>query len=222
MEPGREHRDVERRSAGTTSSPSRRSTAASSPHDTVKGSPGAGAAVRVLGRVRRLRRDAVPQARQPAVRRPDDRGQRHGLLVDLRRQPADHAVDRQRARAAARPGPTRCSRTTPSSAWACAWRSTRRPATPATLLERLAPVVGEALVRELLDSRRRTPSPSIAAQRERVERLRDALERVDRRPRPRTPDSSSPSPATSSARASGSSAATAGPTTSASAAWTRS
>ena len=42
--------------------------------------------------------------------------QRHRLLVDLRRQPADHAVHARTATAAARPGPTRSSRTTPSSA----------------------------------------------------------------------------------------------------------
>ena len=63
-------------------------------HD--QGLAGAGAAVRVLGRLRRLWRDALPAARQPAVRRPHDRGQRHGLLVHLWRQPADHALDGQR------------------------------------------------------------------------------------------------------------------------------
>ena len=100
------------------------------PHDTVKGIAGPRAAVRVLRRVRRLRRDAVHQPRQPAVRRPDDRGQRHRLLVDLRRQPADDAVDGRTRRAAARHGPTPCSRTTRSSGWACAWRSTRRATMP--------------------------------------------------------------------------------------------
>ena len=50
------------------------------------------AAVRVLRRLRRLRRDAVRQAADPAVRRPRADRQRHRLLVDLRRQPADHAV----------------------------------------------------------------------------------------------------------------------------------
>ncbi len=54
------------------------------------------AAVRVLRRLRRLRRDAVRQAGLAAVRRPDDGRQRHRLLVDLRRQPADDAVDGQR------------------------------------------------------------------------------------------------------------------------------
>ena len=49
------------------------------------------AAVRVLRRLRRLRRDALHQARHPAVRRPHADRQRHRLLVDLRRQPADHA-----------------------------------------------------------------------------------------------------------------------------------
>jgi ferredoxin len=51
----------------------------------------------------------------PAVRRPGDHRQRHRLLVDLRRQPADHALLRRRT-GAGRPGRTRCSRTTPSSA----------------------------------------------------------------------------------------------------------
>ena len=64
-----------------------------------QGQPGARAALRVLGRMQRMRRDAVPQARQPAVRRPDGRRERDRLLLDLRREPADDAVDRER------PGP---------------------------------------------------------------------------------------------------------------------
>ena len=59
---------------------------------------GAGAAVRVLRRLLRLRRDAVHQAGDAAVRRPYDRRQRDRLLVDLRRQPADDAVDTERRR----------------------------------------------------------------------------------------------------------------------------
>jgi hypothetical protein len=58
----------------------------------VKGSAVPAAAVRVLGRLRRLRRDAVRQAADAAVRRPPADRQRHRLLVDLRRQPADDAV----------------------------------------------------------------------------------------------------------------------------------
>ncbi len=61
-----------------------------------EGFPGAAAAVRVLGCLRRLRRNAVHQARHPVVRRPDDRGQRHRMLVDLRCQPADHPVCHER------------------------------------------------------------------------------------------------------------------------------
>ena len=59
------------------------------------------AALRVLGRLRRLRRDAVRQAADPALRRPGAHRQRDRLLVDLRRQPADDAVrgDQRRARA---------------------------------------------------------------------------------------------------------------------------
>ena len=52
-----------------------------------------GAAVRVLRRVRRVRRDAVPEARFAAVRRPADDRQRDRLLVDLRREPAHDALD---------------------------------------------------------------------------------------------------------------------------------
>ena len=48
------------------------------------------------GRLCRLRRNALREADQPAVRRPDDGLQRHRLLVHLRRQPADDAVDGER------------------------------------------------------------------------------------------------------------------------------
>ena len=66
-----------------------------------EGCPGPPAAVRVLRSLRRVRRDAVPEAGQPAVRRPHARGQRHRLLVDLRRQPADDPVGHQRRRTGA-------------------------------------------------------------------------------------------------------------------------
>src|SRR6266545_4124548 len=46
-----------------------------------------------------LRRDAVPEAAHPAVRRPAGRRERHRLLVHLRRQPAHHALGSQRRRA---------------------------------------------------------------------------------------------------------------------------
>ena len=64
--------------------------------------PVPGAAVRVLRRLRGLRRDAVREAPLAALRRPADGRERDRLLVDLRRQPADHAVDDRRRRA--RPG----------------------------------------------------------------------------------------------------------------------
>ena len=54
--------------------------------------------VRVLRRLRWLWRDPVPEASVAVVRRPDDGGQRHGLLVDLRRQPAGHAVVEEQGR----------------------------------------------------------------------------------------------------------------------------
>ena len=107
------------------------------------------AAVRVLRRLRRLRRDAVRQAADAALRRPRADRQRHRLLVDLRRQPADHALRVRTPTAAARPGPTRCSRTTPSSASACGWRVDKQTEYARELLERLAPQIGDELVQAI-------------------------------------------------------------------------
>ena len=56
----------------------------------------AGAAVRILGRLLGMRRDALSQAGLAALRRPLRDGQRHRMLFDLRRQPADHAVGEER------------------------------------------------------------------------------------------------------------------------------
>ena len=64
--------------------------------------------------------------------------QRHRLLVDLRRQPADDAVHAPTATAAARPGPTRSSRTTPSSASASGSASTSTREQARELLAQLA------------------------------------------------------------------------------------
>ena len=69
---------------------------------TVKGSQLSKAPVRVFRRLRGLRRDAVCQAHDPAFRRPHAGCQRDGLLVDLRRQSADHPIHDSRGRA--RPG----------------------------------------------------------------------------------------------------------------------
>ena len=118
------------RSASTsTSSGPRRTPSSSCPRPTrrsgtrapVKTSPAARAAVRVLRRLRRLRRDAVPQAAHPAVRRPPAGRQRHRLLVSIyggNLPTTPYAVERR----GPRPGVVQlaCSRTTPSSASASA------------------------------------------------------------------------------------------------------
>ena len=96
--------------------------------------------------------------------------QRHRLLLDLRRQPAHHARTARTATAAARPGPTRSSRTTPSSAWACAWPSTSRTSTPASWSWRLSAVIGDEPGAGLLDADQSTEA-GIDAQRERVKAL---------------------------------------------------
>ena len=92
---------------------------------------GAAAALRILRRLRRLRRDALHQTADPTFRRPAADRQRHRLLLDLWRQPADHALRARTPRAAARPGQIRSSRTTPSSASASAFRSTSSRSSPA-------------------------------------------------------------------------------------------
>ena len=57
------------------------------------------AAVRVFRRLRRLRRDALHQAGLAAVRRSHGGRERHRLLLDLWRQPADHALGEECRRA---------------------------------------------------------------------------------------------------------------------------
>ncbi len=141
--------------------PRRRPHAGQGRHD--QGLAALAAAVRVLRGLRRLRRDALRQAAHPVLRRPDADRQRHRLLVDLRRQPALHALHGQPARARARPGPTRCSRTAPSSAWASAWPSTSRSQYCRTLLKRLGSQLGDELVagparQPAGDRRARSPS----------------------------------------------------------------
>ena len=64
-----------------------------------QGFAGARTALRVLRGLRGLRRDALRQARLAALRRPHRDRQLDRLLVDLRRQPADDAVDRRPRRA---------------------------------------------------------------------------------------------------------------------------
>ncbi len=91
MEPQPPLREAEKRQLGfLPGAAGRRSRcAAAQPR---QGRAAARAAVRILRRLRRLRRDALHQAADPAVRRPPDDRQRDRLLLDLWRQPADHAL----------------------------------------------------------------------------------------------------------------------------------
>ena len=140
-----------------------------------------------------------------------DRRQRHRLLVDLRRQPADHAVDEERRRARAglvelavrgqrrvRPRPAAgrrpAHRAGPRAArTSCATSSAPSSPTPSSTPGRCA-------------------SPSSPAQRERVAELTSA---PGRRSRARWSTTCAAWPTTCCGAACGSSAATAGPTTSA-------
>ncbi len=172
--------------------------------------PVPGAAVRVLRRLRGLRRDAVPEAPLAALRRPADGRERDRLLVDLRRQPADHAVDDRRRRA--RPGlvelPLRGQRRVRARLPA-----RRRPAHRAG-----PPAPRRAARRGRRGARGRDPGGAAAARVGAASaaraggRAEAAARRAGRSRRQPTCRASS---ITSSGAASGSSAATAGPTTSA-------
>ena len=182
MAPVAEHRDVERTRWDFFQSiaPLDRSLIAARHH---QGEPGARAAVRVLGGLRRLRRDAVHPAGEPALRRPDDRRQRDRLLVDLRRQPADHAVDGQRCRP--RPGVGQLAvrgqrRVRPRHAARA--RLADRPGTPtwsSGSRRRSATSWPAACSTPAQDT-----EPEIVLQRERVARLREALEAIEGDARP--------------------------------------
>ncbi len=65
-------------------------------HEPGEGRAVAAAAVRVLRRLLRLRRNPLREADDAALRRPHADRQCHRLLLDLRRQPAHHALLRER------------------------------------------------------------------------------------------------------------------------------
>ena len=175
-----------------------------------QGRPDARAALRVLGRLRRLRRDAVPEAAVPALRRPRAGRERDRLLVDLRRQPADHAVDHQRR--GPRPGVGQL-----------AVRGQRRVRPRHAPRPRAAdgggaPAARRARAAGRRGARGRDPrrdGPRRRRDRRAARARGGAPRRLAALPRPLARGASRASPATSCARASGSSAATAGPTTSA-------
>ena len=175
------------------------------------------AAVRVLRRLRGLRRDALPQGAVPAVRRPADDRERDRLLVDLRRQPADHPVDHRRRRA--RPGlvqlPVRGQRRVRAGLPAH-----RRPAPAAGPDE-----AGRAAGRDRARPGGRAADRAAAA-RVGVRRATPPGGRTRRRGSTRSPRTTrrpsrtcEASPTIWSGAACGWSAATAGPTTSAPAGW---
>ena len=70
--------------------------------NSVKGIAVPRTAVRILGRLLGLRRNAVRETDDAALRRPPARGQRHRLFLDLRREPAHHPLRQEPRRA--RPG----------------------------------------------------------------------------------------------------------------------
>ena len=129
----------------------------------------------------------------------------------------DDPVAHERARAAGRPGPTRSSRTTPSSGWACGSRVDARRDHARRLLRSLS-VAGRRRARRGAPRGRRRPtrrrSRSAAPRWRELRRKLAGIDTARREAR------CSRRPTTSSGRACGSWAATAGPTTSATAAST--
>ena len=121
-----------------------------------EGRPTAPAAVRVLRRLLRLRRNAVHQADDAAVRRPRDDRQRHRLLLDLRRQPAHHALLHQRRRPRTVVVQLALRRQRRVRSRACAWRSTSRTSTPANWSGGSASQIGEELAQAILNADQKT------------------------------------------------------------------
>ena len=180
-----------------------------------EGRPAAPAALRVLRRLLRLRRNPVHQADDAALRRPHADRQRHRLLLDLRRQPAHHALLHQRRRPRTRLVQLAVRRQRRVRPRACAWPSTSRTNTPANWSGGSASQIGEELAQAILERRPEDRSRASSPQRERVEAAQGETRRRRYSPK-RATCSAWPMPW--SRRASGSSAATAGPTTSATAA----
>ena len=130
------------------------------------------AALRVLRRVRRLWRDAVSQADQPALRRALRHRQRHGLLQHLRRQPADDALVGQPRRA--RPGLVEFALRGQRRVRSGHAGDARQAGQYAReLVERLRNDIGADLADAAGQRRRRTTRPRSHAQRVRIEQLRE-------------------------------------------------
>ena len=171
---------------------------------------GAAAALRVLRRLRRLRRDALHQTAHPALRRSAAHRERHRLLLDLRRQSADHSLHEESRMAADRPGRIRSSKTMRSSVSASAFRSTSSRSSPANCSIASHRRSADMLATEILNARQRDEA-DIFDQRARVAELKRKLAVAERS---RRAGDCSRWPTRSCAKASGSSAATAGVTTS--------
>ncbi len=163
-----------------------------------------------------LRRDALPQGAHPALRRAADRGERDRLLVDLRRQPADDAVDQERR--GARTGLVELAvrgqrRVRPRAA---ARRRPAHAAWPAPGSAQLREEVGTELADGILDAGQvrefELTRPARAGRR--------AADPARRPRRARWSRTCAASPTTCCGAPCGSSAETAGPTTSARAGWT--
>ena len=88
--------------------------------------PGSEAPLRVLRRLRGLRRDPLCQAGYPAVRRSHDRSPTPRAAPPSTAAPPPPAPTPPTKKAMVPPGPTACSRTTPSSASVCSLAITQR------------------------------------------------------------------------------------------------
>ena len=109
------------------------------------------------------------------VRRPRGHRQRHRLLLDLRRQPADDALRAKTPRAAARRGAIRCSRTTRSSASASASRWTSRRDFAGELLKKTRRRKSARIWRTAILNANQADEAGIYDQRERVAALKTQI-----------------------------------------------
>ncbi len=141
---------------------------------TSEGPAASAAALRVLGRLRGLRRNPVHQAADAVVWRPALYLQCYGLLVDLRRQPADNALH---SNGQGR-GPTWSNSLFEDNAeFGFGMRAAldQQKAFAENLVTRLASAIGAELAADLVGASQKTEA-EINQQRERVRALRAVLD----------------------------------------------
>jgi len=125
----------------------------------------------ILRRLLRLRRNPLREVDDAALRRPHVDRQRHRLLLHLRRQPAYHALLRERARPGADVVQLAVRKITRSSGLGMRLAVDKQNEYARELVWRLNAVIGDNLAQAILNADQKT-EPGIFEQRERIKLLK--------------------------------------------------